>query len=87
MSLATVVFAVVIVFCTTGSILATALNVKLGRVELMLREIETNPEQEDARLKYEAAVDVYNNAITRFPGFLIAGVLGFENITAESRES
>ena len=67
--------------------MATALNIKLGRVEHMMREIETSTDQEDAQKKYMAAVGIYNEAIARFPGFLIAGLLGLKTISADSKES
>ena len=83
----TTLFVIVIVVCTTCSIVASSLNAKLSRVEVMLRELETKPEETDARQAYDAAVQAYNESIARFPGFLVAGLLGFKNIPIESAES
>ena len=83
----TVFFLTVIVVCSVASILATSLNAKLGKVERSLKEFESRPGEVESRQSYDAAVEVYNASIARFPGILIAGVLGFKYIPVESMEN
>ena len=44
---------------------------------------ELEEELELAKQSYDTAVMVYNEAISKFPGLLVAGMLGFKEISGE----
>ena len=85
MSLMTFVFALIIVLCTASTIMLNRLTVKLSKVEisqkeLVAKELAATEDIEQFRQAYHDAVGVYNDALVRFPGPVIAEIFGFRVI-------
>jgi|GEM_PF-3081968 len=87
MSQMTLVFAVIIAGCTLVTVLFSSVAAKLGRLESSQKELDQLLRQEeDTEAAFEAYnkhLAVYNESISRFPGYLIARMYGFRQISAD----